>query len=130
MKYKEDIVYRLAQLVRRTVWRCLASVRDKCPRSAVKQKRTFEYLGCSSEQLKVHLERDFRPGMSWDNYGGSGWHVDHIVPIMYPGSDGQRPDVDTQIARLHFSNLQPMWSEENLRKGNRFVGRPECLPTK
>uniref|UniRef100_A0A0G4I1U5 Uncharacterized protein n=1 Tax=Chromera velia CCMP2878 TaxID=1169474 RepID=A0A0G4I1U5_9ALVE len=113
-KYQENTVYRLAQVVRRTVWRCLASIRDKA--GPVKEKRSLEYIGCSSEQLKAHLERDFRPGMSWDNYGGNGWHVDHIVPIMYPGPDGKKPDVNTQIARLHFLNLQPMWSEENLRK--------------
>uniref|UniRef100_A0A0G4HI28 Uncharacterized protein n=1 Tax=Chromera velia CCMP2878 TaxID=1169474 RepID=A0A0G4HI28_9ALVE len=65
--------------------------------------------------------------MSWENYG-SHWHIDHIIPIMYPGVNSQRPDVRTQIARLHFSNLQPLWSAENLRKGNRFIGKPAPIP--
>uniref|UniRef100_A0A0G4GLL2 Uncharacterized protein n=1 Tax=Chromera velia CCMP2878 TaxID=1169474 RepID=A0A0G4GLL2_9ALVE len=64
--------------------------------------------------------------MSWENYG-SLWHVDHIVPIQYRGADGRRPDVETVISRLHYSNLQPMWSEENRRKGNRFMGKPPPL---
>eukprot|EP00820_Chromera_velia_P018020 Cvel_27181.t1-p1 / transcript=Cvel_27181.t1 / gene=Cvel_27181 / organism=Chromera_velia_CCMP2878 / gene_product=Uncharacterized protein L426, putative / transcript_product=Uncharacterized protein L426, putative / location=Cvel_scaffold3353:1900-2452(-) / protein_length=184 / sequence_SO=supercontig / SO=protein_coding / is_pseudo=false len=128
MKYKEDFAYRLAQIVRRSVSRCLSALRvGNSPPSD--KKRTNEYLGCSFPDLKAHLEKDDfhgNPGMSWENYG-SLWHVDHIVPIQYRGADGQKPDAQTQVARLHFSNLQPMWSEENLRKGNRFVGRPPPL---
>uniref|UniRef100_A0A0G4I5L4 Uncharacterized protein n=1 Tax=Chromera velia CCMP2878 TaxID=1169474 RepID=A0A0G4I5L4_9ALVE len=114
--------------MRVAVWRCVSSLRLNKTYSG--RKRTFEYLGCSFEQLKDHLEKDGfhgNPGISWENYG-THWHVDHITPIMCPGPDGERPDVETQMARLHFSNLQPMLAEENLRKGNRFVGRHPAFP--
>uniref|UniRef100_A0A0G4I5Y9 HNH nuclease domain-containing protein n=1 Tax=Chromera velia CCMP2878 TaxID=1169474 RepID=A0A0G4I5Y9_9ALVE len=87
-------------------------------------KHSHEYLGCSFPDLKAHLEKDDfhgNPRMSWENYG-SLWHVDHIVPIMFVGPDGKKPDMQSRISRLHFTNLQPMWSEENRRKGNREKG--------
>ena len=38
-------------------------------------------LGCSVADLKKHLESKFDPGMTWDNYGRDGWHIDHIIPL-------------------------------------------------
>lgn len=45
-----------------------------------KNQNTLDLLGCSIEQLKLHLEQQFKTGMSWDNYGMYGWHIDHIKP--------------------------------------------------
>jgi hypothetical protein len=44
-----------------------------------KSKRTTEYIGCSIEELKIHLEKQFSEGIQWENYG-SEWHIDHIIP--------------------------------------------------
>lgn len=68
-------------------------------------------LGCTLHELMDHLEAKFQPGMSWDNYGQ--WHIDHIVPLVsYDLTDPE------QCKRAcHFSNLQPMWASENIRKG-------------
>uniref|UniRef100_A0A0K6S833 HNH nuclease domain-containing protein n=1 Tax=Chromera velia CCMP2878 TaxID=1169474 RepID=A0A0K6S833_9ALVE len=129
VRYKEDAVFRLGEVTRSTVAKCIANIR-KGNFSPSSRKRTHEYLGCSFPDLKAHLEKDNfhgNPGMSWENYG-SLWHVDHIVPILYRGIDGQRPDMETVTSRLHFSNLQPMWGDENRRKGNRYVGKPPQIP--
>uniref|UniRef100_A0A0G4G7N7 Uncharacterized protein n=1 Tax=Chromera velia CCMP2878 TaxID=1169474 RepID=A0A0G4G7N7_9ALVE len=129
IRYKEDAVFRLGKVTRSTVAKCIANIRKKTSAPCLR-KRTHEYLGCSFPDLKAHLEKDNfhgNPGMSWENYG-SLWHIDHIVPIMYAGPDGQKPDMETVASRLHFLNLQPMWGEENLRKGNRFVGKPPRIP--
>lgn len=89
-----------------------------------KSMNTIEYLGCDIEDFRMHLESQFQPGMSWENYG-SEWHIDHIVPIKYPVIENgisQPPTLEEVIERLDFENCQPMWANENMSKGNRYIG--------
>ena len=83
---------------------------------------TLDYLGCSGDAFRHHLENKFEIGMSWENYGE--WEIDHIVPIKYPGAEGGPPTLAEAEARLHYLNTQPLWRDENRRKKNLFVGRP------
>jgi hypothetical protein len=78
-----------------------------------KQSRTFEILGCSFEDFKQHLERQFKKGMTWENQGQ--WHLDHIYPVSL-AKDEQ------ELIRLnHYTNFQPMWALENIIKGNKII---------
>lgn len=81
-----------------------------------KTNKTQELLGCSFSELKVHLESQFKDGMSWENYGE--WHIDHIHPLsLFDLTD------EAQLKRAcHYTNLQPMWEPDNLKKGNIYVG--------
>jgi hypothetical protein len=81
-----------------------------------KSKRTQEIIGCSYEELKTYIENQFTEGMTWDNYGMDGWHVDHIKPLAMANSE------EEIIASNHYSNLQPMWALDNLKKGATFDG--------
>lgn len=69
-------------------------------------------LGCSIEELRTHLEGRFVAGMSWDNWSKSGWHIDHIKPLA--SFDLTDPEQARQAC--HYTNLQPLWAQENLRK--------------
>jgi hypothetical protein len=82
---------------------------------AKKSKRTFEYLGCTITEFKEHLEKSFTDGMTWENYGE--WEIDHIIPIMY-----EKPTLEDVMERLHWTNTQALWKEDNLKKGNRYIG--------
>lgn len=86
--------------------------------AALKEKhdRTHILLGYGPEELKAHLEKLMKPGMSWENYGE--WHVDHIKPISAFLAEGI---IDPGIVSA-LNNLQPLWAEENLKKGNNYVG--------
>jgi hypothetical protein len=78
-----------------------------------KTKKTLEYLGCSFEDLKVHLEVQFTDGMTWKNR--SKWHIDHIIPLSSAKTD------DELYKLCHYTNLQPLWAEDNLKKSNKIL---------
>ncbi|HEC63733.1 hypothetical protein LCGC14_2751260 [marine sediment metagenome] len=71
-------------------------------------------LGCSISELKVYLESLFMSGMTWKNYGK--WHIDHIKPLSF----FDLADREQLIEVCHYSNLQPLWAIDNLRKGNKI----------
>lgn len=76
-----------------------------------RRKSTMEIVGISIGELRNYLEIKFLPGMSWDNYGRYGWHVDHIIPLASAKNK-------EEIIRLcHYSNLQPLWAADNISKG-------------
>ena len=80
-------------------------------------KKAVSLLGCSSEWFRRHLESLFEPGMSWGNHGVRGWIVDHIKPkISYDLND-----LAQQKQCFNYTNLQPLWMKDNIRKGNRYV---------
>ena len=90
--------------------------------SALKKNKELsskEYLGCDTQILKEHIEKQFTEGMTWDNYGE--WHIDHIVPLKYK-RDGLEPSLEEVKERLNYINTQPLWAEENKAKGNRYIG--------
>ena len=89
-----------------------------------KTKRTLDYLGCSGAVYRSYLEEKFQDGMTWENRGkGHGkWNIGHITPLMYIDENCNPPTQEEIERRLHYTNTQPLWFEENAEKGNRFVG--------
>jgi len=69
-------------------------------------------LGCSIEHFRSHIESLFQPGMSWDNHGVRGWHIDHVAPLC--SFDLTNPQ--EFAAANHYKNLHPLWAKENLAK--------------
>lgn len=80
-----------------------------------KSAATLELLGCSVESLRLHLEERFVEGMSWENYGVV-WHIDHIRPC----ASFKLSDPGQQKQCFHYSNLQPLFAADNLRKGDKY----------
>ena len=84
-------------------------------KSLIKNKTHNDIIGCSPEFLKEYLENQFAEGMSWDNHGQYSWHIDHIIPLS-------SAKTDEEIYKLcHYTNLQPLWAEENLKKSNKIL---------
>jgi len=76
--------------------------------------RVADCLGYPIERLKEHIENKFQPGMSWGNHGK--WHIDHIIPISLWE---YKKSTDREFKQCWaLCNLQPLWAEDNLKKGN------------
>lgn len=80
-----------------------------------KTSRTTEYIGCSIEELKVHLENQFTPEMTWDSYG-SVWHIDHKIPCT---TWDLTDDFESRCC-WNYRNLQPMLASDNRRKKDKY----------
>lgn len=91
---------------------------NKALKYNVKSARTQELLGCTIEEFMKHLESQFEEGMTWKNNTlKNGWHVDHIVPCDW----FDLSDPEQQKLCFHFTNLQPMWGDDNMSKNNRVT---------
>lgn len=82
-----------------------------------KANGTTALIGCSIQELRAHLESQFKPGMSWENHGRRGWHIDHKRPC----AAFNLSDPAQQRECFHFSNLQPLWALENKSKGAKII---------
>jgi len=80
-----------------------------------KSSKTLDLIGCTALELKTYLESKFITGMSWDNYGK--WHVDHIIPC----SVFELTDPVEQKQCFHYTNLQPLWAKDNLKKSDNVI---------
>lgn len=107
-RYRRDPEFRVLALLRTRVYLALKSS------GATRAGKTSDLLGCSIKVLRIHLERLFKPGMTWENYGPV-WHVDHKLPC----AKFDLTDPKQQKLCFHWMNLQPLFAKENIAKGDR-----------
>jgi hypothetical protein len=87
-------------------------------RNNPKSTTTMKLLGCSILEFTKYMEAKFQPGMAWDNHGIDGWHMDHIRPC----ASFDLTDPEQQKQCFHYTNLQPLWAEDNLLKSDTWDG--------
>lgn len=107
-RLKSDINFKVIENLRRRLNHAL--------HGRTKSASTLTLLGCSIDDLKLHLESKFDNNMSWSNYGQ--WHIDHIIPC----SKFDVTRIEEQQRCFHYSNLQPLWALDNIRKSNNTYG--------
>ena len=111
-RLEKDKVHKLRTIIK---WRFKKIIKAQTSVTA-----TVEFLGCTLEALKSHLESKFYPNpktgeiMSWENHSQKGWHIDHIIPVASIKSEN---DVEQIKIVCNYTNLQPLWAEENHKKG-------------
>jgi hypothetical protein len=79
-----------------------------------KKNKTFDIIGCTPQELVCFLEKKFKEGMSWENHGIYGWHIDHIVPLS------SAKDEEELKKLCHYENLQPLWAIDNILKRDKY----------
>jgi alkylated DNA nucleotide flippase Atl1 len=106
---KVDSEFRLLQRIRGRISAVL--------KGGKKNSSTLKLIGCTLPELKAHLEKQFKTGMSWSNYGE--WHVDHIRPCASFNFNDPASLCDC----FHYTNLQPMWKLDNIKKNSNWEGK-------
>jgi hypothetical protein len=111
-KLLEDVQYRLRLALRTRL--NIAIKHGSRAGSAVRD------LGCTIAAFKIWIEAQFEPGMSWDNWGRDTWHLDHIKPL----ADFDLTDRTQFLTACHYTNMRPLWAEDNLARRFYCVARP------
>lgn len=102
-----DPLFNLTNRIRCRLWKYLKIL------NITKKNKTFDIVGCAPQFLKEHLENQFIDGMCWDNR--SEWHIDHIIPLS-------SAKTEEELYKLcHYTNLQPLWAEDNLKKSDKIL---------
>lgn len=78
-------------------------------------KTVYEMLGYTAHDLIAHIEPQLNDGMTWENYGVKGWHLDHVYPVSLGDYDSPANTSFKNVWSL--ANLQPLWAAENIAKG-------------
>jgi hypothetical protein len=118
-KLKQNAIYRKRMIENdpsKKIERSLRSRSRQALKGAYKQDTTEKILGTSFENAKAHIESQWMEGMNWSNYGLFGWHIDHIMPL----SSFDLTNEDEQRKAFHYTNLQPLWAIDNLKKSNKI----------
>ena len=103
--YRNTLHFKIKDNMRRRIRTALKKDGGK------KTKRTMKLVGCTAEQLKQHIEKQFKPGMSWEQRNS--FHIDHIIPC----ASFDLTKLSQQKKCFHYTNLQPLYPIENIKKG-------------
>jgi hypothetical protein len=107
LRRQRDPVFRLRSNIGTSIANALVA------RGYKKTSKTCEILGCTFQEFKDHIEKQFLPDMNWENRFL--WHLDHIVPVSFATTEQEL------IMLNHYSNLRPLWGVENQNKAARLT---------
>lgn len=116
-KLYEYDMYRYKNNIQRKISCRLRSRLRDVLKSNYKAGSAVKDLGCSIDELKNYLESKFQPGMTWDNWTTDGWHIDHIKPL----ASFDLTDRKQFLEACHYTNLQPLWANDNLIKSDKLI---------
>ena len=108
-RYATDIQFRLQLILRNRLRTAITG--------GYKSGSAVSDLGCTIAEFRVYLEKQFLPGMSWENHSRYGWHIDHIRPL----SSFDLTDREQLLEACNYTNMQPLWAIDNLEKSKKLA---------
>lgn len=96
------------------------NIRSRIRQAIKNNKKSYDsinLLGGTISETRKYIEKQFKEGMTWENYGRSTWHIDHIIPC----ASFDLTDPEQQKKCFHYTNLQPLWAKENISKGAKIL---------
>lgn len=109
MRYRSDMNFKIAKNLRNRMNKVIQGIN--------KSESTLALLGVKTVgEVRRYLEAQFSEGMSWSNHNFGGWHIDHLIPLV----SFDLTDPIKQKEAFRYTNLQPMWAGDNLRKGKKL----------
>ena len=114
-RYESDELYKFKTVIRKIVGGAFHRM------GYTKKSKSKDILGAEWVVVREHLESKFQEGMTWENRGLYGWHIDHIIPL----SEAKNEE---DVVRLsHYTNLQPLWAKDNMNKSNKILDEHKHL---
>jgi len=96
-------------------WILRVRIRDAFRRNGYKKtSKTCELLGADFKTVSKYIEQQFTEGMVWGLVGPK-IHIDHKIPLASANNK------EELIKLLHYTNLQPLWAEDNLKKSDKVL---------
>lgn len=108
-KSLNDINYKIKNCLRCRIWNALKKNKKG---EFTKNKRTMELIGCTIEEFIIHIEKQFKPNMTWKNHGKKGWEIDHIIPL----DSFDLSSLEEQPKAFHYTNCQPLWATTEIAR--------------
>jgi hypothetical protein len=108
-----DPLFKFTYKIRSCIYNCLLG------KNINTNTKTYQILGCNTNEFKTHLQSQFEPWMNWNNRGlynghpNYGWDIDHIIPMSTAKTE------EDVIKLNHYTNLRPRCSYLNRVEDNR-----------
>jgi hypothetical protein len=109
-RLEKDFVFKYSHNIRNLI---RGSFKRGCKGVYKKGLKTESILGCSIDFFIEYISNKFKKGMTLQNHGE--WHLDHIIPVSSATNE------DELIKLNHYTNFQPLWSKDNLKKGSKII---------
>ena len=106
IKYDCDYLYKIKFNIRNRVSKSFYRNGFK------KNTKTANILGADWNTVKNYIQNQFTDNMSWDNFNKI--HIDHKIPLAAASTEFE------VIALNHYTNLQPLWADDNLKKSDKY----------
>jgi hypothetical protein len=86
-------------------------------RRVSKLHRTFDLIGCTPAFLTSYIRSKLHGGMTEQDLLNGKIHIDHIIPCAAFDLTNE----EEQRKCFHYTNLQPLWAIDNLKKNAKIL---------